>query len=237
MSDSSIFEEWCGMWSPASSDYPHEHGVTMATPWVSFLSLILGSYILILHVTHCRNKSEAQGCVCSMMMTWTTNSPQEHRSGPTRTAIMKFQLSFPQYLWHTKTDIPLNSLDAYGFVAVVTEKHRTLISEATHFLSPLDKLTLRRSSEFCVSEWQRQKQSLNIQSFGMSPPLFHLRSSQRGTSSWTEQPLIGKLFWGESCAGLWASLPQPSLICPWSASHKTVVPNLHLEECLLFVIV
>lgn len=150
MSDSSIFEERCGMWSPASLNYPHEHGVTMATPWVTFLSLILGCYILILHVTHWRDKSEAQACVCSVMMTWTTNSPQEHRSGPTRAAIMKFLLPFPQYLSHTKTDIPLNSLDVYGFVAVFIEKHRTLTCEPTHFLSPLDKVTLRCSSEFCL---------------------------------------------------------------------------------------
>lgn len=183
MSGSSIFEEWCVMWSPSSPDYPHEHGVTMATPWVSFLSLILGCYILILHVTHWRAKSEAQGCICSVMMTWRTNSPQEHCSGPTRAAVMKFQLSFPQYLSHTKTDIPLNSLDVYGFIAVVTEKHRILTCEPTHFLSPPDKVTLRCSSEFCVSELQRQGQSLNIQSFGMSLPLFYLPSSQRGTSS------------------------------------------------------
>lgn len=148
MSDSSIFEEWCDMWSPASPNYPHEHGVTMATPWVSFLSLILGCYILILHVTHWRDKSEGQAHVCSVMMTWTTNSPQEHRSGPTRAAIMKFLLSFPQYLSHTKTDIPLNSLDVYGFVVI--EKHRILICEPIRFLSPLDKVTLRCSSEFCL---------------------------------------------------------------------------------------
>lgn len=163
------FITWLSTW--AWSHHGNSPGVISVT------------HILILHVTHWRAKSEAQGCVYSVMMTWRTNSPLEHRSGPTRAAIMKFQVSFPQYLSHTKTDIHLNSLDVYGFIAVVTEKHRILTCEPTPFLSPPDKVTLRCSSEFCVSEWQRQKQSLNIQSFGMSPPLFYLPSSQRETSS------------------------------------------------------